>query len=181
MIHEMRMTLQRRFALAVALLLFAVALTAQTPEWKPYNYPSDGFLVSFPSAPELSKDNVPTDGGNFELRSYIAEVSSTALYIGVCGYGAKAASADQDVLLDDAKKGAVANIKGRLLSDKKIALGAYHGVEFEAESATMHLSARIYMVGGVLYQALVISPLANRYADAARFLDSYQLIPRVQN
>jgi hypothetical protein len=180
MIHPMRTTLQRCLIPAAALLLFAAALTAQSPEWKAYNYPSDGFRVSFPSAPELSKDNVSTDTGTFELRSYMAEVATTALYIGVCDYGAKAASADPDLLLEDAKKGAVNSVKGRLLSEKKITLGAYHGVEFEADGATMHLSARSYMVGGVLYQTMVISPLAGRYPETARFLDSFHLLPRAQ-
>jgi hypothetical protein len=34
------------------------------------------------------------------------------------------------------------------------------------------------MVGSTLYQTLVVAPLGKPYADTARFLDSFQLIPR---
>jgi hypothetical protein len=36
------------------------------------------------------------------------------------------------------------------------------------------------MVGDTLYQTLVVSPLGSNYAETARFLDSFQLIPRVR-
>jgi hypothetical protein len=45
----------------------------------------------------------------------------------------------------------------------------------------MHFSARIYLVGTTLYQALTAAPLGKPYAGVPRFLDSFQLIARVQN
>ena len=52
-------------------------------------------------------------------------------------------------------------------------------VEFEAENDSMHFSARIYLVGSTLYQTLIASPLGTPYVSSTRFLDSFQLIPRV--
>jgi hypothetical protein len=181
MMHAVRSILQRRFAVAVAVLCFAAALSAQAPEWKSYNYPSEGFRASFPSEPQLQKRDVPTKAGAFELRSYIAQVSSYALFVGVCDYGAQANGTDPDVLLQGAKQGALTNSNSHLVSENKVTLGIYHGIQFEAESDAAHFSARIYMVGDTLYQSLVVSPIGKIYPDTTRFLDSFQLIPRVRN
>lgn len=156
----------------------AATSAAAAPGWKPYTYPSDGFSASFPSAPTMQKQNVTTDAGTFELRTYVAEDSSAAFIGAVCDYGATAAGKDPDALLDDAQKGAIDNLKAHLLSQKKIALGANHGVEFEADSDTAHISARIYLAGTTLYQVIVAGPLKARAAYTARFLDSFQLIDR---
>jgi hypothetical protein len=199
MTHRMHRPLHRRFALAVALLAFTAVIGAQTPTtptpaaptqsapmpaaltpaWKSYSYPADGFSASFPSEPELQKRDVPTDAGTFELRSYIGTDGAVAMFIGVCDYGAQAAGKDPDTLLQGAKNGALTNSKSHLLSEKKMTLGIYHGLTFEAESDTAHFSARVYMVGTTLYQTLVVYPLGKPYADTTRFLDSFQLIARV--
>ena len=156
----------------------ASAPAVPASDWKPYIYRNDGFSASFPSPPTIEKQNVSSSGGTFELRTYETDDSATALIAAVCDYGATAASKDPDVVLDDAQKGAINNIKGQLVSGKKIALGANHGVEFEADSDSAHVTARIYLVGSVLYQMIVASPLNGKYADTGRFLDSFQLVDR---
>ena len=83
-------------------------------------------------------------------------------------------------MLQGAKQGAINNVKAHLLREKAVTLGSYPGVEFEAENDTMHFYARIYIVGTTLYQTLIASPLSTPYANATRFLDSFQLIPRTQ-
>lgn len=181
MMHALRKTLEHRFLVAVAVLCFGVALGAQAQEWNSYSFASEGFRASFPSAPEQQKRDVPTDAGSFELRSYLVQVAPNALFIGVCDYGTQTNGQDPDVLLQGAKQSALTNSNSHLVSENKITLGIYHGIGFEAESDTAHFSARIYMVGDTLYQTLVVSPLGKPYAGTARFLDSFQLIPRVRN
>jgi hypothetical protein len=151
---------------------------APAPDWKPYSYPADGFSASFPTAPALEKQNISSGGGSYELRTYEADDSSTALIAAVCDYGASATSKEPDAVLEDAKKGAINNIKGQLVSEKKITLGANHGVEFEADGESAHVTARLYLVGSVLYQMIVAAPVKANYADASRFLDSFQLVER---
>jgi hypothetical protein len=168
----------RRFTVCVALLSFAVALSAQTTAWKSYSYPVDGFTASYPSVPDLQKKDVPTEAGTFELRSYIGTDGDVAMFVGICDYGSKTAGQNSDDLLQGAKNGALQNSNSHLLSESKITLGIYHGLTFEAESDQAHFSARIYMVGSTLYQTLVVSPLGKPYANTTRFLDSFQLIPR---
>jgi hypothetical protein len=181
MTGAMRRMMQCRFTVLVAVLCFAAALGAQTLEWKSYSYPADGFQASYPSEPELQKRDVPTDAGSFQLRSYIAQVAPVALFIGVCDYGSQVAGKDPDVLLQGAKNGALQNSNSHLVSEKKITLGVYHGVEFESESDAAHFTARIYMVGTTLYQTLVVAPIGKPFPDTVRFLDSFQLIARTAN
>jgi len=104
-----------------------------------------------------------------------------AMFVGVCDYGAAVTGKDPDALLQGAKNGALQNSKSHLLSEQKITLGVYHGVEFEAESDAAHFSARVYIVGTTLYQTLVVYPLGAPYAGTTRFLDSFQLIARTSN
>lgn len=167
-------------AIALGFVSLAVPAFAQALTWQPYSNTTDGFKALFPSDPEVSKNNVPVGGQNFELRSYEAQSGNTALYVGVCDYGAKGASANPDDILKSAKDGAVQHMSAHILTEKTMALGASHGVEFVAESDKFHFTSRMYMAGGVLYQTMVISPIGETFADSARFLDSFALLPRPQ-
>jgi hypothetical protein len=153
-------SLPKRTTLAVVLLAFAAALGVQAQQWQTYSYPADGFRAAFPSEPQFSKRDVPTDKGSFELRAYLAERTP-------------------DQVLDGAQQGAIDNVKAHLVSGKKITFGVYPGREFEADNDTMHFYARIYLVGSTLYQTLIASPLGTPYPSATTFLNSFQLIPRV--
>ena len=129
----------------------------------------------------MQKKNIPTDAGAFELRSYIVQAGDVALFIGVCDYGSQAIGKDPGTLLQGGKNGALESSSSHLLSEKKIKLGAYPGIDFEAESDAAHFSFRIYMVGSVFYQTLVVAPLGKPYANTAQFLDSFQLIAKTGN
>ncbi|HEY1209779.1 MAG TPA: hypothetical protein VGE85_10455 [Terracidiphilus sp.] len=177
--HGMHNTVLRRSALAVALFSIVAALGAQAQQWQAYSYPADGFTASFPGEPQFSKRDVPTEKGSFELRAYLAQDGQAALFVGVCDYGSAISDRTPDQVLQGAKQGAVDNVNAHLLREKAITLGAYPGVEFEAENDTMHFYARIYLVGSTLYQTLIASPLGTPYIGATRFLDSFHLIPRV--
>jgi hypothetical protein len=181
MMNQMGKNLPRRLGVFAVVLCFAAALGAQTTEWKTYSYPADGFRASYPSEPQFSKRDVPTDKGSFELRAYLVQDGEAALFVGVCDYGSAIADRNSDTVLDGAQKGAIDNVSGHLISGKKITLGTYPGKEFEAENDTMHFYARIYLVGTTLYQTLIAAPLGKPYASATRFLDSFQLIARTGN
>ncbi len=169
----------RRSTFAVVLLALAATLGAHAQQWQTYSYPADGFSAAYPSQPQMSKKDVPTAKGSFELRAYLAEENQAALFVGVCDYGSAISDRTPDQVLDGAQQGAIDNVKAHLLSGKTITLGVYPGREFEAENDSMHFSARIYLVGSTLYQTLIASPLGTPYVNSTRFLDSFQLIPRV--
>jgi hypothetical protein len=158
------------------------ATAPSAPSWKTYSYSADGFSASFPFEPNPTKKNVSTERGLFELRSYIAEDASKALFVGVCDYGNATQGMDVDTILDGAKDGALKNSNSHLVGTlRKITLGTYPGLAFESESDQAHYSARIYLVGTTLYQVLVVASIQKPYADSQRFLDSFQLIARNKN
>jgi hypothetical protein len=181
MMERISRAMKCRTIICVAVLCFAAHAGAQTTVWKSYSYPADGFQASYPSTPEVSKKDISTEAGSFELRTYIAEVGSAALYIGVCQYGNKTEGKDPQGLLQGAMNGALKSSSGHLLSEKKITLGVNPGVEFKAVSDTAQITFRIYLVGNILYQTLVIAPLDKPYAEITRFLDSFQLITKTAN
>ncbi len=190
MIDRMRRSFLPCTAVFAAVLTLAAVLGAQAApaapaapaeNWQTYSYAQDGFSASFPSTPTMQKQNVPTAAGTFELRAYLAEIGQAAVFVGVCDYGNAVAGRDPDKVLQGAENGAILNVSANLVSSSKITFGVYPGMQFEAESTSMHFSARIYLVGTTLYQTLTASPLATPYAGASRFLDSFQLIARVQN
>lgn len=149
------------------------------PAWRSYSFPADGFKIEFPSEPKESSQNVDTQAGTFELRDYLVDLGSTALYVGVCDYGSSVNGRDPQSVLDGAQSGAVDNVKGHVVTSKNIALGEYPGRAFEAENDQLHFSARIYLVGTTLYQTLIAYPLNATYPNRSRFLDSFELIQRV--
>jgi len=193
MIDSKKRRLIGHIAIALVTLGFAAALCAQqssapstpapaasvpAPEWKTYSYADEGFSASFPSEPQFSKRDVPTEKGSFELRTYLVELDPVAVFVGICDYGSATAGRDPDNVLQGAESGALTNSNSHLISDRKMTLGIYHGIAFEAESDSAHFSARIYYVGSTLYQTLVVYPIGKPYDGTARFLDSFQLIAR---
>lgn len=171
-----------RHKAAIALLAILTVSLAAAAQQKTYSYPKDGFRIAFPSEPEFSKENVPEGQLTFELHNYIAAdtASNAALMVSVTDFGNYLDGKDPDEVLQGAENGALATSKSHLIgSHKKIFLGANHGLAFESESDEMHLSIRLYLAGGMLYEEGVISPKAQKYnAATARFLNSFQLIPR---
>ncbi|MFZ1085802.1 MAG: hypothetical protein WAN35_12630 [Terracidiphilus sp.] len=176
----------RKILARLAMLLFTAALgahpapgAAQALEWKTYSYPAQGFSASFPSKPILQKRDIPTATGCF-LRSYLAKSGPASFFVGICEHGAAAAGKNAGTMLQGAKNEILSNSNSHLVSEKKITLGNCHGVEFEADNYEAHFSARIYMAGTTLYQTLTVFPLGRPNANAKRFLDSFQLIARVE-
>jgi hypothetical protein len=201
--RETRMTKTWRLIFCGSLAFFAVAATAQAPaappagaqtqpppssaarpqpeqppEWKTYRYPDDGFSASFPSEPLEQKQHVPTGTVTLELRNYTVATGTVTVEVGVCDYGDAIGGGDADAILEGAKNGAVSNLSARLLTAKKMTLGIYPGIAFEAEAEQIHLSARIYLVGTIIYETFAAWTPGKTYSDTNRFLDSFQLIPR---
>jgi hypothetical protein len=180
MTNGMRKLIQCRTAACVAMLYIATAVNAQSTNWKSYSYPADGFQASFASMPEVSKKDVPTEKGSFELRTYVAQDASVTMSVGVCDYGSSTTGKDPGELLQGAKNGMLQNTNSHLISEKKIVLGKDPGVQFEAKSDSAHFTSRVYLVGSTLYQTLVAAPLDKPYLYSIQFLDTFQLIARTK-
>lgn len=168
------------FLALFSLFPLAAFQLAAAQEWHTYSYPADGFSISAPAQPVISKQDVDGEGGPVKMHNYLLELSTAALYASTSD-DAILPNSNPDDALKGAEQGAVDNLHGHLVSDKRIALGSYPGVEMEADSDSAHFTARIYIVRSRLYLTLVISAPGKPYPDAARFLDSFRLLPPVNN
>lgn len=171
-----------RVCKTLPLLLFPLAAvqTAAAQQWQTYSYPADGFSISAPGEPVATMEKVEGSVGTVQMHNYLLDMGTAALYAST-SEDAIQPNADPDEALKGAEKGAVSDFKGRLVSERKIALGSYPGVEMEADSDSAHFTARIYIVRSRLYLTLVVSAPGRPYPDATRFLDSFRLLPAVSN
>lgn len=164
--------------LVLALLFVSMGASAQSDTWKTYSYPADGFSIGAPNELQMSQQDVPTNSGTFTVHMYSESLGNVQLMVAMNDYGSAVNGRDPKTVVDGAMHGAVANVKGRLIQSSSITIGNNLGNSYEAETDQAHISGRIYLVGSVLYQLMVFTPLNQSYADTARFFDSFQLIPR---
>lgn len=174
------MRISSLFRSTVIAFAFAMLAAAQVLQWKLYDYSDEGFTALYPSLPDVQKKSIDTPEGTFELRTYSAGAGDSTLMVGICDYGPIVASKSPDQMLQGAKNSMVANSSAHVISEKKIELNKNQGIEFEAENGSTHFSVRMYVVQTTMYQALVASPLSKRFHQTERFLDSFQLVPRIK-
>lgn len=180
-------SLRRRAALGLVNLGLIVMLCAgsqhaakaedsgDSHSWKTYSYPADGFSASFSSVPKRDTRNLQTAAGIKEMHIYSATDSGVALTVMVTDVG-DVGKEDTERLLEGGKQGALASMQAREISEQKIALGNYPGIELVAETDAFHIIVHFYLVGTKVYQAIVVSPIGEHYGYTTRFLDSLQLI-----
>jgi hypothetical protein len=169
-----------RAILLISSLPLAGFQFAAAQEWHTYSYPDDGFSINAPAQPVVSMQDVSGKEGTVEMHNYLLDMGTAAFYASTSN-DAMLPNSDPEEALKGAEQGAVDNLHGRLLSEKRIALGSYPGVEMEADSQSAHFTARIYVVRSRLYLTLVVSAPGKPCPDAARFLDSFRLLPAVSN
>ncbi|MFQ5731646.1 MAG: hypothetical protein ACE5KM_06810 [Planctomycetaceae bacterium] len=84
-------------------------------------------------------------------------------------------------VLDDARDGAIRNIRGKLDGESKIQLGKHHGREFRFSATRggikLHGAWRLLIVNNRLYQLGIVSPFQRPdKKDVDRFFSSFQLL-----
>lgn len=159
-------------------LLAAVPLPAQTAQsaWKYYTYPADGFGISTPTQPTYTSQTRPTDSGNVDFHIYTISLGDTEVTI-VSAEIRGLANASADERLQKTKLGALKAGNLTLTTEKKITLGLYPGLQYEATGENLHVRARIYIVGDGLYQLFEVSPLATPFpADAEQISTSFKIL-----
>src|SRR5215813_7058320 len=164
--------------LAIAGAWLAAALPQNTQkDWKEYAYNGDGFAVSAPSEPVMTKQEKETPTGNVEVHNYAIELGNNS---GVMLSSAEikgAEGVDPKLLLQNAKTGAVTAMNAKITTEKEITLETNPGVQFEAESENFHVRARMYMIKGKLLTLLAVAPATTAIpANADRIFASLKLL-----
>jgi hypothetical protein len=176
------MILARRLPFALATLAL-LAGTASAAEWKEFESKTGKCAVMMPGTPTENKQTFPTDAGPVEATLYMLESDGgdVAYLMGFNDFPADlVAQSDPNTMLDGARDGAVKNVGGKLLEEKKITINGYPGREIkvsaQGENGENIVYARVYLVKNRLYQALVVFPKKIlRQADVTKFLTSFRL------
>jgi hypothetical protein len=151
-------------------------------KWQEFASRTGGFYIVMPGSPDSEVHDVFTAVGVLELHTFFVQVRDSAYMVGYSDYPKFLVdSAVVDEMLDGARDGAVANVDGRLVWERRIRLQGYPGRELwieadvDGESGLAH--ARLYLVGTRLYQILVAGP-THEYSqsNAEKFLNSFLVV-----
>ena len=165
-------------AAAAAALVFSA--TARAEEWKEQSLKDCQCTASFPGTPQTRTQKMQSAVGSLDSTMFLLEVPGQAFYALAYVDYPKELAAKPDELLDGARDGAVAKIKGQLKTENKITLAGAPGRELRIEApGDVVLQARIYLVNQRLYQSIVV--VQKGRADAPenkKFLESFKFDKR---
>jgi hypothetical protein len=169
-----------------ALLLLSLCLGTQSfqtlTEW--YRYETAEASIDFPAKPEIASQEVPSAAGPIELKiaSYEAAGENMAYVFITMQYPDSVIHSGKTAELPSffrrSIEGAVANVNGKLLSERELRFKGFPGREAKVEVAQGQavLLLRMYLVGSKGYFVQTISqPGKEESEEATRFHRSFQL------
>jgi hypothetical protein len=174
----------RAFATCLFLLGSVSLLSARDDDdWVDFKPKGGNLTIKMPGKPESQKpQDIAYPGGKSKLYMYILQVDGGkgAYMVAYNDFPADLINDEvAEAALDGAQKGAVTNVKGKLIgTPKKITLQKkYPGRDFTFEVAGIgQARARVYLVEGRLYQTAVFGPEELvKSADTKTFLDSFKV------
>src|SRR5262249_33927006 len=148
--------------------LFCSALATHRPalagkaEWKEFTSKEGGFAVLLPGTPVEQRQLVKTPVGSVDVHLFVVDPEGApgAYVVGYSDFPEVALNdGGAQKRLDNARDGAVAQVKGKLKSEKKIKLKGVPGRELHIEvNDKTAVRLRLYVVQNRLYQVMSIGP-----------------------
>ncbi len=148
------------------------------PEWKEFVSKEGRFKVLMPGTPKADKVATESDFGKGTLSMNVAQSGNVMYGANYSDFPPGIKKTPIKQLFDSSRDGAVANLQGKLASEKDIKLGDHPGRELRIEVAggKQLFRARVFLVDQRIYQVVVLSsPEAATSKEADRFLDSFKL------
>ena len=157
------------------------SLEDQTSDLVSDKYTSeDGkFKVNFPGTPTVASDNIPTEVGNIEMKSFTYEKSATEVYmIAYSDYPSELVKqSDPDAILTGAKEGALNNMGATMETEEKISMDGHPGYIFKAVKDSYYMVYKIFLKDNRLYQILMMRDGAYPSQEAVdSYIGSFELI-----
>jgi hypothetical protein len=138
-----------------------------TPEgWTLVTSAEGKFRAAFPAQPQVERSVEDTDAGKAQVVTYSFEKDDSYLAVSVTKFpdGTVSKALPTDVL-EGARDGALANVSGKLVTDKAVMVDGpkggtkrfYPGREYEATGAQdMRISVRVILAEDRLYQIMLV-------------------------
>lgn len=171
--------MKKRLAAFFCLIaLLCTAFAWQSSGWKEYAYPQDGFSISAPVTPKMEREKAQAAvGGNVELHYYGITLADNSGFMVVVSPILPNDDRNPQQVLQDAKKGAIDSVNGKLVSESPASMDNNPGVQVEFQAGDHHSRNRYFVVGRRLYQLAALAPSDKSIPpDADRFFSSFRLI-----
>jgi len=168
----------KKFFGLLAFLIFCTSASAQNSTWKTFVSKEGRFSVKLPSRPVSSTEN---PSPNNVSHGFTVSDKNAEFYVSYSDFKPEQIkSIDSEKLLDRARDGGVANVKGKLLAETKISIDGSPGRDITIElpgGDDLKARARFYFVNNRLYTMVLAGPKAiSDGADTDTFLGSLKLI-----
>jgi hypothetical protein len=172
-----------RMPIAPLFLVAGVALTsaADAPEWKEFASREGRFKILLPAAPKTYDLDTESDFGKGVLHMNVSHSGKSLYGANYSDFPAEIKKASLKEIYNSSRDGAVANLKGKLVSEKDIKLGKYPGreVRIDVAGGKQLFRARIYLVEQRLYQVVVLgTPEIATSKETDKFMDSFHLVEK---
>lgn len=166
------------FGLFVVFLGAASAFGADEPVWKEFASKPGGFKVLMPGTPKQKALETESDFGKGVLHMSAVEAGKGMYAANYTDFPEAVKKVPIKQLYDSSRDGVIANLDGKLASEKDIKLGENPGREIliDVAGGKQIFRVRVYLIEQRLYQVVVFgSPELAKSKDADKFLDSFQL------
>jgi hypothetical protein len=169
-------------------LLLVIALSpafAQVPAWVLYTHPDKLISVRFPAKPTQSEQEAPSPVGNIHFKMATLSDDNRAFVVTAVVYPIKS-KFDVKAGLDGARDQMLANISGKVISEKPIKLDGFEGREVQYEANVQNKSirgvARLFASAKPpsAFMAGAMQLNGKPDPDAQKFLDSIHLGKKVE-
>jgi hypothetical protein len=174
-----------KFQLLAFLLSFASLAVCQKSTYN-FKFDEGKYSINFPAAPKEQRQIVPIeDMGDIEMVAMMYEPSQNKVFMvahadypeAMVEAAKKADKKAVSSIIDNAKQGAVSQMKLTISKEKKITLQGYRGISFMADNGDIYTEYQIFLVGNRLYQMAILSQgKAISKADAKPFFGSFKFI-----
>ncbi len=154
------------------------SLFAPDASWKEFRHENGRFTVLFPGTPKEDTQSAPTAIGPIAVHFFTVESPEGMMAVAYSDFPAELIRrGNVDKMLDGARDGAVANVGGKLVEEKKAGLWDAPGRELLVKvKDSAFCRCRLYLVKNRLYQVHVLgnrerveSPEADKFFNSFEF------------
>lgn len=158
--------------------------TTATPQmpaatWSEYRPAGVGYRIEMPAAWSVSSESVPTDLGPIAMNMATVDQGARA-YMAIHSIFPQSHidRTPAETLLNNARDGAVRNVKGKLLNERRIMLQGNPGRHILVDTPDNRVSQRFVLVGNKLIQAIYVGAAGDEFQpNVVRFFNSFTIQP----
>ena len=169
----------------ITILTLFICTLSIAQDWTTYNNEEFEFSIDFPGTPQVMDQKLPSEVGELTMDMFVVdqsdnETADNMIYMVVRSeYPIKADDIDAETaqgMLDGSVNGAVTNVNGKLVEEKKVELNGIPGrkVKIEVQGAFMYLN--IYLKKQFIYAAQVICMAdKDKNTNISKFFESFKI------